>query len=135
MTDQQIPHDALVVVATGEMAKLFRNEGKQGAIKLQAERTMTPGDLADEGPSGKVPPDHSDQENNEATFSKILANHLYKQAHAGKFDDLVLVADPDTLGEIRPLLHQEVSDKLVMEQAKTLINSPTDDIEKSLRNG
>jgi len=134
MTDNKIPHNALIVIATGEEAKFFRNEGKQGDIKLKAERTMTPGDMADEGPSGKVPPDHSDRENNEATFSKILANHLYQQAHAGKFKHLVLVADPDTLGEIRPLLHQEVTAKVKMELSKTLINSPTDDIEKSLRN-
>nr|WP_306263602.1 host attachment family protein [Pararhizobium sp. IMCC3301] len=135
MTDQLIPHGALIVIATGEEAKFFRNEGKQGTIKLKAERTMTPGDMADEGPSGKMPPDHSDQENNEATFSKILSNHLYKEAHAGKFDKLVLVADPDTLGEMRPQLHQEVTDKIIMELSKTLINSPTDDIEKSLRKG
>ena len=44
----------------------------------------------------------------------------------------MLVADPDTLGEIRPILHQEVTQKITSEVAKTLINSPTDDIERSL---
>lgn len=135
MADTKIPHNALVVITTGEEAKFFRNEGKQGAIDLKAAGGLKPGDMADEGPSGKMPPDHSDQKNNEATFSKILSNHLYQQAHAGKFDHLVLVADPDTLGEMRPQLHQEVTDKIALELAKTLINSPTDDIEKSLRAG
>jgi len=135
MADNKIPHNTLVVVATGEEARFFRNEGKQGSISLKGEHAMTPGDLADQGPSGKVPPDHSDQDNNEATFSKILSNHLYKLAHAGKFEHLVLVADPVTLGEIRPLLHQEVTEKISLELAKTLINSKTDAIEKSLRNG
>ena len=68
----------------------------------------------------------------EATFSKQLANHLYTMAHAGKFDHLVLVLDPDTMGEVRPSLHAEVQDRIVMELPKTLINNPLDDIVKSL---
>ena len=67
-----------------------------------------------------------------ATFSKQIAERLYGYSHRGAFDRLILVADPDTLGEIRPLLHQEVSDKIVLEQAKTLTNSTVADIEKSL---
>ncbi len=54
-------------------------------------------------------------------------------AYNRAFDHLILVADPGSLGEIRPLLHQEVTEKLVLEQAKTLINSPVEDIERSLR--
>ena len=60
------------------------------------------------------------------------AEKLYERSHKGAYERLILVADPETLGEIRPLLHQEVSDKIVLEQAKTLINSPVADIEKSL---
>ncbi len=61
MSDKKIPHNALVVIATGEEARFFRNKGKQGTINLKAESSMTPGDMADQGPSGKVPPDHSDR--------------------------------------------------------------------------
>ena len=68
----------------------------------------------------------------EATFSKIIAEKLYERSHKGSFERLILIADPDTLGEIRPLLHQEVTDKIVLEQAKTLTNSPVEDIEKAL---
>jgi protein required for attachment to host cells len=37
------------------------------------------------------------------------------------------------LGEIRPLLHKEVENVLKADLAKTLINSPVDDIEKALK--
>ncbi|VWX56217.1 host attachment family protein [Sphingorhabdus sp. 109] len=122
------PEETFVVVATGREAKTFyiRNGS------LEHDGDWTPGDLADQGPSGKSPPEQSDRESMEATFSKIIAEQLYNLAHQGAYKRLILVADPDTLGEIRPLLHQEVSDKIVLEQAKTLTNSPVADIEKSL---
>ncbi len=62
----------------------------------------------------------------------MIAERLFKMAHARQFDHLILVADPVTLGEIRPLLHAEVTDKLILEQAKTLINASVADIEKSI---
>lgn len=56
-------------------------------------------------------------------------------AHSGKYDKLILVADPGTLGQIRPSLHQEVSSKIVLELAKTLTNSSVADIERSIASG
>jgi protein required for attachment to host cells len=120
------PEDTLVVVATGEEAKTFRVRGGS----LEHDGDWTPGNLADDGPSGKSPPERSPRESMEATFSKLISERLYSQSHQGGFERLILVADPDTLGEIRPLLHQEVTDKIVLEKAKTLINSPVEDIEK-----
>jgi len=128
MTDLNLPHNTLILVATGEEAKLFRM--KDGG--LQNDDNWKPGNLADQGPSGKTPPEQSDQESMEATFSKIMAEKLYSHAHAGDFDKLVICADPDTLGEMRPLLHKEVTEKVIAEIDKTLINSPISDIERSL---
>ncbi|MFD2738864.1 host attachment family protein [Sulfitobacter aestuarii] len=67
-------------------------------------------------------------------FAHELADILYKQAHKGNFDSIVLVADPGTLGELRQELHQEVSDKILGEVPKTLTNHPIDDIEKIVVN-
>lgn len=122
------PEETFVVVATGEEAKTFYV--RSGSLEHDGD--WTPGNLADEGPSGKSPPDQSAKDSMEATFSKIIAERLYADSHKGGFERLILVADPVTLGEIRPLLHQEVSDKIVLEQAKTLTNSPVADIEKSI---
>lgn len=136
MTEQYLPSDTLVVIATGEEAKIFRNTGGANTqIKLQFERDLHPQNLADEGPSGKTPPEMSDEESMEATFSKQLAQFLFTKAHAGEFNNLALAADPDTLGEMRRFLHKEVTDKLVMELTKTLINAPTEDIEKAFTKG
>ncbi len=129
----QIPKNALIVVGTGEGARFFRNVGDATNIQLQSDGHMDAGNMADEGPAGKSPPEQSGKESMEATFSKLLANRLYSMAHAGKYDDLVMVLDPDTLGEVRPLLHKEVQDKLRFDLAKTLSNSSTSEIEKSLK--
>ena len=132
MTNLPVPHNTLIVVGTGEGANFYRNAGKRGELKLQHSKDLEPGDLADQGPAGKQPPDVSAKESMEATFAKILANHLYDLAQQYKFDKLILVLDPDTLGEVRPSLHVSVTDKIMLELPKTLINSPTDQIEKSI---
>ena len=63
-------------------------------------------------------------------FARELADLLYGYAHKGRFDHIVLVADPGTLGELRSELHKEVSDKVVGEVPKTLTNHPVEEIEK-----
>ncbi len=63
-------------------------------------------------------------------FAGELADILYKKAHAGAFEQIVLVAPPGTLGELRQQLHQEVTDKVIGEIDKTLTNHALDDIEK-----
>lgn len=130
MTQLRYPNGTFLVVASGEEAKIFHVQGG----RLAHDANWTAKELADDGPAGKTPPDLSDRDLNEATFSKQIAERLYKAAHAGDFEQLIMIADPTTLGEIRPLLHQVVTDKLVLEQAKTLINSPVEDIERSLQN-
>ena len=66
-------------------------------------------------------------------FAADLADMLYERAHKGKFDEIVLVASPNVLGELRDKLHQEVTDKVVGEIAKTLTNHPLNDIEKIVK--
>lgn len=62
-------------------------------------------------------------------FAAELAEILYKKAHQGAFDRIVLVAPPHTLGELRQEIHKEVADKVVAEVPKTLTNHPIDQIE------
>jgi len=128
MSELNLPQNTLVVVATGAEAKLFRFKGDT----LKTTDDWTPQDLADEGPSGKSPAERSPKESIEATFSKQLAERLYSMSHAGKFNKLVLSADPETLGEVRPLLHDEVTNKIICELNKTLINSSIHHIERSI---
>ena len=128
----KVPDNALVVVADGAGARFFRNVGHKNKISLSAEGEFKPTDLLNDGPAGKRPPESSIQETDEATFAKQLAKELYRRAHSGDFAALVLIADPQTLGQIRPTLHKEVQERLVSEVGKTLTKASIADIQKAL---
>lgn len=68
-------------------------------------------------------------------FADDLADILYKKAHNGEFDRLVLVAAPSVLGDLRGKLHQEVSNRVIGEIPKTLTNHSVDDIEAMVKSG
>ncbi|MGV8958825.1 MAG: host attachment protein [Stenotrophomonas sp.] len=59
------------------------------------------GDQA-QGPSGRSPPEASAEQTGEATFAKKITHRLNAAALNQEFEHLFLVADPKTLGEIRP---------------------------------
>lgn len=123
--------NALVVVADGEGAILFRNTERHG-LKLEVAERITPGDMADQGPSGMTPPEMDAQEQREATFAKILTRRLNDMALNQDFDQILIVADPSTLGQMRPLYHKELEKRLVRDVAKTMTNSTTAEIEKAI---
>ncbi|MEM8826904.1 MAG: host attachment family protein, partial [Pseudomonadota bacterium] len=64
----------------------------------------------------------------EDRFASDAADILYKRAHAGKFENLIVIAPPNTLGEIRKSYHVSVEDKLLGEIDKEATNLPPDEI-------
>jgi|SRR4030095_1359936 protein required for attachment to host cells len=129
----EIPHNTLIVVADGTGARFFRNAGRGAKVSLSAQGALKPSDLRDEGPAGKRPTSSSKKETDEATFAKQLAQELYRRVHTGSAVDLVLIADRQTLGQLRPALHKEVRNRLVREIGKTLTKASVADIEKALQ--
>lgn len=130
-----IPTGTWVVVADGTHARLFHNVGKQDTLQLKQDALMEP-DMVDEqgqGPSGHRPPEESPEQADEATFAKQLVHRLNAAALKHQFEHLFLIADPKTLGEIRPQLHVETSKRICGELAKTLTNTPLEEIEKILQ--
>jgi protein required for attachment to host cells len=129
---QKIPEGTLVVVADGGGARVFRNVGDDGALTLRQEDLLELMNMNDDGPAGSIPTESSGQQIDEATFAKQLALRLNDGALKNRYAHLVLIADPITLGRVRPLLHKEVQQRLVGEVAKTLTNAPLEQIEKAL---
>ena len=143
-----IPHDALVLIADGEKALFLRNEGDAKYPNLDVERKKKQDNpptreqaanrrgRMDHGPSSKghrsAVEDTDWHELEKDRFAHELADLLYKRAHKGDFDDLIIVADPSTLGELRDKLHVEVTDKLRGEVDKDYTNHPLDEVEKLL---
>lgn len=129
---QTVPPGTLVVVADGRKARLFRNVGEGNALSLQQHEILNAEDIPLQGPSGVAPPQQTPQRNDERSFAKHVAQLLNDGALKQEYAQLLLVADPQTLGEIRPQLHKETQDRLIGEVASTLTNAPVEDIQRAL---
>lgn len=127
-----LPVDALVVVADGEGARIFRNRGERGAVSLHQYDLLELMNLNDDGPAGSMPGESTSRQLDEATFAKQLAKGLNDAALKQQYEHLVLVADPTTLGRMRPLLHKEATRRLLAEVGKDLTNVPLEGIERTL---
>ena len=79
-----------------------------------------------------LPADVPLREAEEASFARQLAQRLNQDALEGRYEHLVLAADPQTLGQIRPLLHEQVRGRLLAEVPKNYTNVPREDIERAL---
>lgn len=91
-----------------------------------------PGDISLQGPSGSRPEEQSVKQIAEASFANHVAKHLETMARAGNAADIVLVADPHTLGELRGALHRSVTDKVAFTLDKDLTKHSLPDIAKAL---
>lgn len=134
---QRIPEGTLVVVADGGSARVFTNVGSDHRLvlkqheDLRVQGAVEPG-MAGQGPAGAVPQDMPLAQMNEAIFAKQLAAQLNEDALKARYAHLVLVAAPQTLGRIRPLLHKQAQRRLVRDLAKDLTNAPVAGIERAL---
>lgn len=125
-----LSHNALVVVADGHQAVLFRNTAKQG-IELEEKERLSPKHLQDES-QGRQPPETTPKDEDEATFAKQLAEKLNQMVLQNKVDELAIIADPSTLGVMRKHYHKMLEQKLVKEVAKTLTTASVEEIAKAL---
>jgi protein required for attachment to host cells len=135
-----------LVVADGEKALFMKNEGDTTYPNFQVVREMEqenpptreqgsdrPGRFND-GPSihRSAVADTDWHKVGKVRFADGIAERLYTMAHRGDFSEIMLIAPPLVLGELRKKLHREVSDKVVGEIPKTLTNHAVFDIEKLL---
>lgn len=125
-----IPKNAFIVIADGEGATYYRNIASSG-VEIE-ETGKLPAGAHDGRGAAPVPIETSPHEFEDATFAKHIADDLYHKVHKGGIEAIILVADPQTLGQIRPSLHKEVLNLISGELDKDLTNSSIKDIENSL---
>ena len=131
----RIPHLALVALANGEKFKLMRNVGQPLDPKLEAvsdldlELTNFSAGVRHQDPAGQR---NGSTDIDELAHGAAIAEWLNTQTLRGGIDQVVIAADPKTLGQIRQHCHKELESRIVGELAKDLINSPMPDIEQAL---
>jgi protein required for attachment to host cells len=131
----KVPHLALVALANGERFKLMRNVGAPLEPRLEAveeldlELTNFSAGVRHQDPAGQR---NGSTQIDELAHGAAIAEWLNTQALRGGIGELVIAADPKTLGQIRQHCHKELESRIVGEVAKDLINSPVAEIERAL---
>lgn len=130
----QIPHGTVVAVADGAKFVLFHNTGDAAHPKLEA-LPVPPVDTHNHS-SGQHRPstdgNPADSQQEEDAFAAGTAAILNRQVLDGKIKDLVVIAAPRTLGELRRHYHKTLSAVLRAEVSKDLTGHPVADIEKAV---
>ena len=131
----KVPHKALVALANGERFKLMRNVGQPFAPKLEEveeydlELTNFSAGVRHQDPAGQR---NGSTDIDELAHGAAIAEWLNTQTLRGGIDQVVIAADPKTLGQIRRHCHKELESRIVGEVAKDLTNSPLSAIEQAL---
>ena len=135
MEPVQIPTNALVLISDGRRAMLLRNQGTPVNPKLSVEKelqhdspptreqgTDKPGRRNGGGmgtPGGAI--EQTDwHHREEQKFASEIAELLYKLGHAGNYHELVVVAPPKMLGDLRSKFHQTVTKAVIAEVPRDL---------------
>lgn len=145
MTEITLAHDIWVLVADGEKALFLRNEGDAEYPNLQVVRTVhednpptreqgtdAPGRTGQGGTISSAMEETDWHRIAKERFADEIADRLYRMAHRGDFEQIVVVAPPQVLGEMRQKLHKEVQARVAAEVPKTLTGHPVFEIEKIL---
>jgi protein required for attachment to host cells len=115
-----IPHGTIVAVADGQHLMLFRNSGTEAAPQLEAlpvpsldERNHSGG--GHHTPTSAEPTHHRMEEDNHCA---AVVAWLNREVLEHRISDLVIVAPPAALGEMRQHYHKQLQQVLRHELAK-----------------
>jgi protein required for attachment to host cells len=136
----RVPRNALVLVGDGRKALFLRNKGNPQRVSLVVERVLErdnpptrqqgtdrPGRASASVGAARSAMEEADWHQR---FAGELSEALYRHAHAGRFDKLVIIAPPKVLGDLRKVFHVEVAGRVVAEIAKELTSHPVAEIER-----
>ena len=142
----RIPNRSSVLVTDGRKSLFFRNEGdaefpnlRLVSMREQAnpadreQKSDAPGHVFSSGSGGARRSAYGEvdfHQRAEDGFAGEVADFLRDQALAGALDELIVVAPPRTLGELRKHYHGEVRRRIAVEIPKDLVKHPVAEIER-----
>jgi protein required for attachment to host cells len=146
MNNVVVHNGAWVLVGDGRKALFFINKGSRDLLDLRVVETRIdenpatrdqgtdrPGRaFASVGGARSAVGDTDWHEVEEERFARAIAERINAGAEANEFSEIVIVAPPKTLGEIRKDLSKKAQGKVAGELGKDLTRHPLADIEKAL---
>lgn len=132
-----LKNNAFVVVVDGANLKLFKNTGDAGSLKLteQAAGDVSTDNKGSGGRHFSSSANPADSQQDEDAFAAGVADMLNRKVMGGSIEELVVIAAPRTLGELRKHYHKTLTAKLAGEIAKDLTGHSLADIEKAVSAG
>lgn len=143
-----VQHGASIIVTDGRKALFLRNEGDAEFLnlrlvhkweqRLEADRDLksdAPGRTFSSRDGGTRRSSYEEMdfhEEAEVRFASKLADFLHEQCLHNAIKELIIVAPPRTLGELRNHLDPHISNLVTAEIAKDLVKHPIADIERLL---
>lgn len=131
----KLRNNAHVALVDGTRFVLMRNIGQ--AFEPKLEQAAKPELETTNFSAGVRHQDLSGQRTgatdlNELAHGAAAAEWLNAKAVAGEIEELLVIADPKTLGEMRRHYHSELESRLVGEIPKTMTGEPTARIEAAI---
>lgn len=129
----KLPHKAHVAIVDGEHFTVMQNNGQPFEPKL--EGAQKPDLTATNFSAGVKHQDDLGQRTNSTDLNELAhgaaaAEWLNAKAISGELTDVLVIADPKTLGEMRRHYHSELQKRIVGEIDKTVTGEPTAKIEQ-----
>jgi protein required for attachment to host cells len=142
----RVSHNSLILIGDGQRALFLRNRGNAQRPDLVVERILEqdnpatreqgadrPGrSIAGPGVARSAMEEVDWHDITKERFAIEIAEALYRYAHANHFNELVVIAPPRILGNLRKAFHAEVADRVTAEIPKVLTSHPISEIEKLL---
>lgn len=146
MSAVAVHNGAWVLVGDGRRALFFSNHGDAELLDLRVVETRVddnpptreqgtdaPGRAFSSFSPGRSAMDNVDwHELEEERFARAMADRINAAAESGEMKEIVIVAPPRTLGEIRKDLSVKAQGKVAGELHKDLTRHPVPEIEKLL---
>jgi protein required for attachment to host cells len=143
-----ISRQAWIVVADGGRANIYKNVGEIGEIKLSLVRSTNqhtehthdlgrdqPGRLSGNSGHAKSALESTDlHQVAEDKFLKAVVEHLAQDVQDGQCKEIVLIAPPHALGEMRKHLPANVAKLVVSEMSKDYTHMAINELQKTLMN-
>ena len=133
----RLPNNAFVAIVDGENFTIMRNTGHP--LEPSLSKAEKPDLSATNFSAGikhhdDIGQKHGRTDLNELAHGAAAAEWLNAKSIAGEISDVLVIADPKTLGEMRRHYHVELEKRLVGEIDKTVSGETTDKIEKMIAN-
>ena len=129
-----LAHGTVIAVVDGHNLELYRNAGNEAEPDLAA---LLQPRLDSHNHSGgghhSSSGNHAGQQVLEDAHAIAVSEWLNGQVLGHKIDNLVIIAPPRTLGELRRHYHKQTERVLVRELHKDLIGRKPDEVLKALR--